>query len=175
MIINYFQSIVIPLVTQFLWLISQISLNGLFFLQTDVVGLLLQNGAEPNLKDGLGNTPLHLAACTNHVGVVTLLLRAGTDVNELDNHGRTPMQLAQSKLKLLQRAGGPSAEMGSVKAEVAQVIEMMREYLAKRGNSSYNDILNSFSQRLTLHQTKDDINSDLKNLLDSLENLQMGS
>lgn len=39
--------------------------------------LLLDKGANPNQKDSLGNTPLHLAACTNHVEVVTLLLKAG--------------------------------------------------------------------------------------------------
>ena len=60
----------------------------------------------------LGNTALHLAACTNHIEVVTLLLRGGTDVTTLDNSGRTPMQLAQSKLKLLQKNSSKSiAEM----------------------------------------------------------------
>ena len=42
---------------------------------SDVVEVLLRNGADPNQTDRLGNTPLHLAACTNHVPVVTLLLR----------------------------------------------------------------------------------------------------
>ena len=185
--------------------------------------MLLENGAKPNMKDSLGNTPLHLAACTNHVGVVTLLLKAGTDLTELDNNGRTPMQLAQSKLKLLQRSGGsgrarrlvPTDAGGSasgaaadgghpvnevkfrklgkdidrrivslifidltfqVKTEVAQVIEMMRAYLSKAGhgtNSTYNDILNSFSQRLNLHQTQADINTDLQSLLDTLGNLKV--
>ena len=151
------------------------------------VASLLQGGADPNVKDLLGNTPLHLAACTNHIEVVTLLLRAGTNVATLDNNGRTPVQLAQSKLKLLQRShittcsgsdgqitGHP--EMGKVKTEVGQVVEMMREYLSKTGhgaNSAYNELLNSFSYRFSLHQTQDDLNSDLQSLLDSLGSLKL--
>lgn len=139
----------------------------------EVVRLLLQHGADPNRKDALGNTALHLAACTNHIEVVTLLLRAGTNVATLDNNGRTPMQLAQSKLKLLQKHSNvSSSEMAKVKTEVAQVLEMMREYLMKTGHD-YNDLLNSFSHRLTLHQTHDDLNSDLQSLLDSLGNLTL--
>ena len=30
--------------------------------QTEAVALLLQNGADPNLTDALGNTPIHLAS-----------------------------------------------------------------------------------------------------------------
>ena len=151
------------------------------------VASLLQGGADPNLKDLLGNTPLHLAACTNHIEVVTLLLRAGTNVATLDNNGRTPVQLAQSKLKLLQRnhinscpgsdaRGTEASEMGKVKTEVAQVVEMMREYLSKTGhgaNSAYNELLNSFSYRINLHQTQHDLNSDLQSLLDSLGSLKL--
>ena len=56
------------------------------------------------------------------------------------------------------------------------MVEMMREYLSKAGhgtNSAYNELLSAFSERLTLHKTKDDIKSDLQNLLDSLGNLQV--
>ena len=48
-----------------------------------LVSLLLKHGANPNLKDQIGNTPLHLAACTNHVRVVTLLLKAGKSIKRL--------------------------------------------------------------------------------------------
>lgn len=65
--------------------------------------MLLERGADPNQRDVIGNTALHLAACTNHTEMVTLLLKAGTDINAIDNSGRTPLHLAQSKLKLLQQ------------------------------------------------------------------------
>lgn len=41
------------------------------------IRLLLKYGANPNIKDSLGNNPLHLAACTHHMEVVTLLLKGG--------------------------------------------------------------------------------------------------
>ena len=63
------------------------------------------------MKDSRGNTPLHLAVCTSHVGVITLLLKAGTDLKTLDNNGRTPMELAQSKLRILQKSGGASRRL----------------------------------------------------------------
>ena len=57
-----------------LW-VSGMDLMFYFQGYSDVVEVLLRHGADPNQTDRLGNTPLHLAACTNHVPVVTLLLR----------------------------------------------------------------------------------------------------
>merc|ERR1719219_910611 len=145
---------------------------------SEVVNLLLEYGAEANAKDVLGNTALHLAACTNHIEVVTLLLRGGTDVTTLDNSGRTPMQLAQSKLKLLQKNSSKSvSEMNTVKNEVSQVVDMMREYLSQTGamKDNYSHLLNSFSERFQLHSNHDEIQSDLANLLDTLGNLHIGN
>ena len=131
--------------------------------------------------------------------VVTLLLRAGTDVTTLDNSGRTPIHLAQSKLRILQQHSSKNVtEMTKVslfsqknswnrfndfflvlqvKEEVSQVVDMMREYLSKTGvikdHSAYSDLLNSFSQRLTLHNNHDEIHNDLANLLDTLGNLHL--
>merc|ERR1711935_1086209 len=145
---------------------------------SQVVNLLLQYGADPNSKDILGNTALHLAACTNHIQVVTLLLRGGTDVTTLDNSGRTPMQLAQSKLKILQKNSSKSvSEMNKVKNEVSQVVDMMREYLSQTCamRDNYSDLLNSFSERFQLHSNHDEIQSDLANLLDTFGNFHIDS
>jgi len=142
---------------------------------SEVVEILLRHGANPNQKDQLGNTAMHLAACTNHVPVVTLLLRAGTDLTTLDNNGRTPLQLAQAKLKILQRNSCGGGEMSQVRAEVSAVLEMMREYLNRVGDrdtsQEYQQLLSSFSQRLTLHTTPSGLSNDLGSLLESLGGL----
>nr|CAD7570710.1 unnamed protein product [Timema californicum] len=139
---------------------------------SEVVRLLLEGGADPNKRDSLGNTPLHLAACTNHVAVVTLLLKAGTNVNCSDYYGRSPLQLAQSKLKVLQQ-GKHFENSQHVKREVQQVIEMMQEFLQKQGQDVEAELLNAFSSRLTLSNTKEQVDSDVRDLLDSLTNLSI--
>lgn len=85
---------------------------------------------------------------------MTDLLRAGTDVSTLDNNGRNPLQLAQSKLKLImQCAKSENEDALRVKKEVQQIIEMMTEYLQKKGQDVEAELLNEFANRLTLSQT----------------------
>ncbi|XP_013791330.1 ankyrin repeat domain-containing protein 54-like, partial [Limulus polyphemus] len=137
----------------------------------EICKLLLERGANPNQRDVIGNTPLHLAACTSNIEIVTLLLKAGTDINALDNSGRTPFHLAQSKLKLLQFDGGFSS--CQLKAEVMQVVEMMRVCLERSGNAAELDFLNVFYSRIQSHQTKEEVDSDVKDLLFSLSHLNL--
>jgi len=139
---------------------------------SEVVEVLLRHGADPNQKDRLGNTAMHLAACTNHVPVVTLLLRAGTDLTTLDNNGRTPLQLAQAKLKIIQRRGATNEHMEQVRNEVSGILEMMKEYMDRvAGSTPYQQLLQSFSQRLTLHTTHNQITTDLDTLLQDLASM----
>ncbi|GIX99402.1 ankyrin repeat domain-containing protein 54 [Caerostris extrusa] len=137
---------------------------------TEIARLLIERGAD--LINGLvGNTPLHLAACTTHIEMVTLLLKAGTDINALDYSGRSPFQLAQSKLKLLQRNTEYSS--AQLKTEVEHVLEMMQVYLQRSGRSVEMDLINSFSNRLHHHQTREEVDTDVKDLLSSLSHLNI--
>ncbi|KAF2356382.1 Ankyrin repeat-containing domain [Trinorchestia longiramus] len=61
---------------------------------TEVVDLLLTNGAEVNARDDSGQTPLHYAASCGHVAVVSLLLQRGADPSMCDDDDFTPRQVA---------------------------------------------------------------------------------
>lgn len=65
---------------------------------TDISRLLLDKGAEVNVKDKLGGlTPLHWAVLKARTDMVDLLIARGADVNALDNDGDTPLDYANSK------------------------------------------------------------------------------
>ncbi len=52
---------------------------------------LVESGADPNLGDYDGRTPLHLAATEGHPDVVAYLLDKGVDANPVDRWGGTPL------------------------------------------------------------------------------------
>ncbi|EPS26278.1 hypothetical protein POX_c04747 [Penicillium oxalicum] len=60
-----------------------------------IVHLLLSNGANVNVQNANGQTPLHIAAQHGHIGIVRLLLASKfIDVNIQDHRGATPLHLA---------------------------------------------------------------------------------
>ncbi|GFY52159.1 ankyrin repeat domain-containing protein 54 [Trichonephila inaurata madagascariensis] len=140
---------------------------------TEIAQLLIERGADPNQRDSVGNTPLHLAACTSQIKMVTLLLKAGTNINSVDYSGRSPFQLAQSKLKLLRRNIGYSS--AQFKREVVHVLEMMQVYLERSGRSCDMDIIHSFSNRVQHHHSREEVDTDVKDLLSSLSHLNLQS
>ena len=59
-----------------------------------VVQQLLENGADPELSNVFGLSPLHIAAQSGHAEVVRLLLYHGARVNARDVGDNTPLHLA---------------------------------------------------------------------------------
>lgn len=57
----------------------------------------LSPGADPNVKQQGGWTPLHQAAAHGHIEMLNLLLRHGADVDSMNDHGATPLDMAIEK------------------------------------------------------------------------------
>jgi cytohesin len=60
----------------------------------NLIGLLLEAGANANTRGPDGEIPLHAAARGWHTSVVDLLISRGSDVNAADKEGRTPAMIA---------------------------------------------------------------------------------
>lgn len=61
---------------------------------TDMVKLLLDNGASVYSQDNKGDTPLHMAAFFGHKDVVELLINKGAIINISNRQGYTPIGFA---------------------------------------------------------------------------------
>ena len=80
----------------------------------------LADGADVNVKDKVGGTPLHHAAFNGHKEIVELLIANGADVNAKNNGGKTPLDWAinfkhTETADLLRKHGGKTGE--ELKAE----------------------------------------------------------
>ncbi|NPA12491.1 MAG: ankyrin repeat domain-containing protein, partial [Aquificae bacterium] len=69
---------------------------------TDVVSALLKAGANPNVKDREGKTPLHYAVINasdlrSNTAKIEVLLKAGADPNAQDKYGNTPLHYIFAK------------------------------------------------------------------------------
>ena len=71
-----------------------------FFIKNDVynrkesVKDLLRQGADPNVQDKYGNTPLMIEVCSGRDQDVKYLLKNGADPNVQDDDGLTPLMIA---------------------------------------------------------------------------------
>ena len=59
-----------------------------------VASLLIEHGANVNLQNGRGWTPLHLASAWDHTSIVQLMLEHGGDPNLASKEGTTPFHIA---------------------------------------------------------------------------------
>lgn len=63
-----------------------------------IVELLIKNGADVNLANKRGNTPLHLAVSSGQIKMTELLLKHGAQISKSNHYEETPFDLAM-KLK----------------------------------------------------------------------------
>ena len=59
-----------------------------------IVKILLQNGANVNIQNRTGKSPLSLAAAGNRLDLVKLLVQNGAQIDLKDNQNQTPLDLA---------------------------------------------------------------------------------
>ena len=68
-----------------------------FYGNTAIARLLLEHGANVNVQDQNGGTPLIMAAVNNHTETVETLLDAGAQVDRPDVHGFSPLLVSATK------------------------------------------------------------------------------
>ena len=71
-------------------------------------------GADANVRNRLGQSPLHLCVIAGWLeGTIALLATAGVDVNAADNDGATPLHLASSRACLDALLAAPGVAVGA--------------------------------------------------------------
>ena len=74
--------------------------------QTEAARLLLKHGADVNIADGSGNTPLHSAAFIGAVDMAKLLLENGADIHAVNNEGSAPLESTKAPFHITAFIGG---------------------------------------------------------------------
>merc|ERR1719189_44154 len=68
--------------------------------KADVVKMYLDFNTDPNVRDYMGRTPLHVAAAMGRYEVVKVLHEQKlTDINAKDIYGRTALQIAETPIE----------------------------------------------------------------------------
>jgi len=110
-----------------------------------VTKLLIEHGADVNLKDRNGQSALFLATAQEQVPVMKLLVQNGADVSAPNNHLLTPLHLAvllecKDVVKFLVDSGAKDAVDRERKTALAHAIDTnlleIGEILVKSGSSS---------------------------------------
>ena len=70
------------------------ALHSLEYVDTDVVEVLIDAGADIEAKDPCGQSPLHCASEKGEIAIVKVLVEAGAEVCARDNYGNTCLKCA---------------------------------------------------------------------------------
>lgn len=141
---------------------------------TDIVAQLLKYGANPNQKDLLGNTPLHLAVCSassiNFNMTVRILLNHGSSVRCTDKMGRNPLDLANSKLSLMRRRRCDYPESDKILRDMSILTAFLLWHYQREQQDDFE--INSLEQRLQNLSTQE-VENEADKLLAKVEMLKL--
>jgi ankyrin repeat protein len=79
------------------WMTGTAMHSAVSRLQSDVLRILLEAGANPNVRQSAGWTPLHSSAANGDVTSVELLLASGADPTATNDEGRSVLDLATER------------------------------------------------------------------------------
>lgn len=69
--------------------------------QVEIAKFLIQHGANVNIKNSTGLTPIYFAIATLNKKLIKHLIKNGANINHIDNYGRTPLHIAADTYKEL--------------------------------------------------------------------------
>ncbi len=96
----------------------------------------LQDGANPNVQDPKGRTPLHFMSGVGLAPAVMLLIHYGAQLNVRDDEGLTPMHMAAGyanakTLRVLIGAGADNTLEGNTQGPPIEIVMNLGEYQYK--------------------------------------------
>ena len=114
--------------------------------QIDSVATLIQNGADVNVGNRDGNTPLHTAAFLGEYKIAELLVKNGANVNITNDDGDTPMNSLGADWDTTEAITGwlqIEVEREKVESGRTQVRALLRQHGAQVANPNREDISHS--------------------------------
>ncbi|MFL3876288.1 ankyrin repeat domain-containing protein [Wolbachia endosymbiont of Trichogramma kaykai] len=114
------------------------------------IDFLLEAGADPNIQDNKGKTPLYLASAKGHYDNAKSLLLKGANPNITSRKGRTPQQIATNKLRydieelfLTDKQKKMNKELYDLLVLDSDCTKNLKEFLSKhKGDSDLKVVLN---------------------------------
>ncbi|CAD8063553.1 unnamed protein product [Paramecium sonneborni] len=117
--------------------------------RTNIVKLLLESKANPNLCTQMGTTPLHLACLRGSLEIVQLLIYYKVKVNSQDSDNNTPLHISaeQNQVKIVEYliANGADAKLKNSRQKTAFDLTMSNEI--RKILEKFVPVMGEYSQR----------------------------
>jgi len=147
---------------------DQLLLEGTTKANCTIILEALQEGANPNVRDPKGRTPLHFVSGLGLAPAAVLLIHFGAEVNARDAQDLTPLHMAAGyanaqTLRVLVQAGADIEAVSEVQGKPLQIVLQLGEY-------QLTQFLNrTGTERL---KKKDEKLESLKSCLDVFEDIE---